>query len=68
MASGGDTTPAAEDFREVIHPKRENTIMRDLSLERPYWQVFRDKFGFVPGLSIMDLLFNEGPESICWLR
>ena len=56
------------DYREVIHPKRENTIMQDLGLERPYWQVFRDKFGFVPGLSIMDLLFNEGPESICWLR
>ena len=51
-----------------IHPKRQNTIMRDLGLERPYWQVFKDKFGFVPGLSIMDLLFNEGPESICWLR
>ena len=58
----------ADDYRSVIHPKRPNTIMRDLGLERPYWQVFRDKFGFVPGLSIMDLLFNEGPESICWLR
>ena len=68
MVSPPDATPAAEDVREVIHPKRENTIMRDLDLERPYWQVFRDKFGFVPGLSIMDLLFNEGPESICWLR
>ena len=42
--------------------------MRELGLERPYWQVFREKFGFVPGLSIMDLLFNEGPEAICWLR
>ena len=51
-----------------IHPKRPNTILRDLGLERPYWQVFRDRFGFVGGLSIMDLLFNEGPESICWLR
>ncbi|MCR4571697.1 MAG: WbqC family protein [Bacteroidales bacterium] len=66
----GTAGPAAvaEDYRSVIHPKRPNTIMRDLGLERPYWQVFRDKFGFVPGLSIMDLLFNEGPESICWLR
>ncbi len=63
-----DYSQAAEDYRELIHPKRENTIMQDLGLERPYWQVFRDKFGFVPGLSIMDLLFNEGPESICWLR
>ncbi len=57
----------SEDYRAAIHPKRPNTIMRDLGLENPYWQVFRDKFGFVPGLSIMDLLFNEGPESICWL-
>ena len=63
-----DYSQAAEDYRELIHPKRPNTIMRDLGLERPYWQVFREKFGFVPGLSIMDLLFNEGPESICWLR
>lgn len=63
-----DYSPAEEDYREVIHPKRENTVMRDLGMERPYWQVFRDKYGFVPGLSIMDLLFNEGPESICWLR
>lgn len=63
-----DYSPAAEDYRELIHPKRENTVMRDLGMERPYWQVFRDKYGFVPGLSIMDLLFNEGPESICWLR
>ena len=67
-ASAGDGILAGGDYRSVIHPKRPNTIMRDLGLERPYWQVFRDKFGFVPGLSIMDLLFNEGPESICWLR
>jgi len=60
--------PSTVDLREVIHPKRPNTIMKDLGLEKPYWQVFRDKYGFVPGLSIMDLLFNEGPESICWLR
>lgn len=51
-----------------IHPKRQNTILKDLGIARPYWQVFRDRFGFVPGLSIMDLLFNEGPESICYLK
>lgn len=56
------------DYRALIHPKRPNTILRDLGLERPYWQVFREKFGFIPGLSIMDLLFNEGPESLCWLQ
>ena len=45
-----------------IHPKLESSYSC-----REYWQVFRDKFGFVPGLSVMDLLFNEGPESLCYL-
>ncbi len=29
---------------------------------RPYWQVFQQKHGFLPGLSAVDLLFNMGPE------
>ena len=57
-----------EDLREVIHPKRSNTILRDLSLEKPYFQVFSGKYGFQPDLSIMDLLFNEGPDSILYLK
>lgn len=56
------------DLRETIHPKRPNSILKDLGLERPYWQVFSPKHGFIPGLSIMDLLFNEGPDSICYLK
>ena len=47
-----------------IHPKRPNAILRELGLERPYYQVFSDRFGFVPGLSAMDLLFNEGPGAL----
>ena len=57
-----------EDLREVIHPKRSNTILEDLSLAKPYFQVFARKYGFVPNLSIMDLLFNEGPDSILYLK
>lgn len=56
------------DLREAIHPKRPNSILKNLGLERPYWQVFSPKYGFIPGLSIMDLLFNEGPDSICYLK
>lgn len=52
-----------EDYRYLLSPKKE-----PLWQSRPYWQVFSDKFGFTPGLSIMDLLFNEGPESICYLK
>ena len=56
-----------EDLREVIHPKRPDSILEDLGLARPYYQVFAPKFGFIPGLSILDLLFNEGPDAISWL-
>lgn len=51
-----------------IHPKRPDSILRELGLERPYYQVFSDRYGFVPGLSAMDLLFNEGPGALEYLR
>ncbi len=57
-----------DDLREVIHPKRPNTILADLGLEKPYFQVFSRKHGFQSDLSIMDLLFNEGPDSILYLK
>ena len=56
------------DFRESIHPKRPDTVLKDLGLEKPYFQVFARKYGFIPNLSIMDLLFNEGPDSILYLK
>ena len=51
-----------------IHPKRPDAILQELGLERPYYQVFSDRYGFVPGLSAMDLLFNEGPGALEYLR
>ncbi len=33
-----------------------------------YYQVFEDRIGFVPGLSILDLLFSEGPHTTAWLN
>ena len=56
------------DLREMIHPKRPDTILKDLALEKPYFQVFAQKHGFQSDLSIMDLLFNEGPDSILYLK
>ncbi len=57
-----------EDLREAIHPKRPDAILSDLGLEKPYFQVFAPKYGFQKNLSIMDLLFNEGPDSILYLK
>ena len=52
-----------DDWRDALSPKRPSPLQ-----VRPYWQVFREKYGFVGGLSIMDLLFNEGPESLQYCR
>ena len=69
LPKGEYSSAAAQlDLRDVIHPKRPNTILADMGLGRPYWQVFRERFGFTPGLSVLDLLFNEGPDSILWLQ
>ena len=59
---GKPSTEPYDDMRDRIHPKRD-----PVEVNRPYWQVFREKSGFVPNLSIMDLLFNEGPESVSYL-
>ena len=36
-------------------------------LSGPYSQVFASRHGFLPDLSIVDLLFNQGPEGVLWL-
>ena len=68
MASLNGTLTQCDDLREVIHPKRSNDILKKLELEKPYFQVFSPKHGFQSDLSIMDLLFNEGPDSILYLK
>lgn len=50
------------DFRNSIHPKRNgrNNV-------NTYFQVFEERNGFLPNLSIVDLLFNQGPQSTKYL-
>ena len=57
-----------QDLRESIHPKRPNDLLDSMGLEKPYFQVFAPKYGFKSDLSVMDLLFNEGPDSILYLK
>ena len=54
------------DFREAIHPKHP---LPDADFApRPYYQQHAPRNGFQPNLSILDLLFNEGPQAVTYLR
>ena len=61
-----DMQPAVVYTEHYERPKHEG---EDPAFRpEPYYQVFREKFGFLPNLSIADLLFNMGPEGLVTLR
>ncbi|MGQ7856020.1 WbqC family protein [Pedobacter sp. WC2501] len=51
------------DFRSAMNPKKQEDIVNNKS----YYQVFEDKHQFLPNLSIVDLLFNQGPQARLYL-
>lgn len=51
------------DYRYLVDHRKE--IEQQLN---PYVQVFDDKHGFIPNLSILDLIFNEGPNALLYLE
>lgn len=56
------------DLREIIHPKHSTEEKSFFFNQSKYYQVFDRKNGFIPDLSIVDLLFNMGPESLLVLK
>lgn len=53
-----DLDPGA-DFRDKLHFKHPEYIVP----AKPYYQVFEERIGFLPNMSIVDLLFNQGPQA-----
>lgn len=53
------------DFRNNISPKNKNLEKLE---QTPYIQVFSNKLGFQKNLSVVDLLFNEGPNALDYLK
>ncbi|MBB5621128.1 hypothetical protein HDE69_002181 [Pedobacter cryoconitis] len=47
------------DYRLKLHFKEPELI----TPAKPYFQVFEDRMGFMPNMSIVDLLFNQGPQT-----
>jgi len=52
-----------KDFRSLAVARKE--LNYDL---KPYTQVFENKHGFISNLSILDLLFMEGPSTEIYLK
>lgn len=59
-------TQSTLDYRNSIHTKHP-AADKHYSIV-PYYQVFEQKYGFIANLSIFDLLFNMGNESILVLQ
>ena len=55
---------AENDLREAFSPKKPF----DKNLFPTYYQVFSEKFPFAPDLSVLDLIFNVGPEAATYLK
>lgn len=51
--------PEHDDFRDKLNFKHPEVLYP----AKPYFQVFEDRNGFLPNLSILDLLFSQGPQA-----
>ena len=53
-----------DDYRSILSPKTTHSLLT----YPDYIQVFSDRHDFKENLSIIDLLFNEGPNSLNYLK
>jgi hypothetical protein len=72
--------PSSSPPQAVHYMEQQGLLQREIETGRqaqpaqgkenvaPYYQVFAYRQGFISGLSVADLLFNEGPETLAILR
>ena len=65
--------PFSKTSEYEVSPKNDMRFLANSRKEasynfKKYTQVFDDKYGFIPNLSILDLLFMEGPNSVTYLQ
>ena len=61
-----ETTNNISDLRHIAEPKA--LLNAPDQPPKPYYQVFAQRNGFIANLSIVDLLFNMGPEGLLVLK
>ncbi len=54
------------DLRTTLHPKR--SLPAEITSPPPYPQIFADRHGYQPRMSVIDLVMNSGPEARSILR
>lgn len=54
------------DIRTALKPGAERQALTNGTA--PYYQVFADRVGFLPNLSMLDILFAEGPHALQWVK
>lgn len=63
-----EVTPQIRDLRGHIHPKSHRQQADPNFQAVPYPQLFEERHGFLPNLSILDLLFCAGPQATLYLE
>ena len=58
-----EKNPAITDLRFLVDAKRKTTFSPET-----YTQVHEANHSFLPNLSVLDLLFNEGPNALIYLE
>lgn len=62
-------TPVYEkEHKNILDYRKLAQIQTKISPFETYTQVFSEKYGYINNLSILDLLFNEGPNSLNYLN
>ena len=62
-----EVPPGMVDMRDRIHPKPAKQDKENIFNHKEYIQVFSVRHGFRKNLSILDLLFNTGPDALNYL-
>jgi len=60
-----ETYTGTEDLRFLKNAKKQPEIVKDFPV---YTQLFQDRHPFMPNLSVLDLLFMEGPNALTYLE
>lgn len=55
--------------KDAIDLRYKTKSKTDLEVKQePYYQIFSDKCGFIPNLSVLDLLFHMGPQTVLYVE